>query len=80
MVDLRHVLGIAAVAIMAVAVPTASATLPGKNGSLVFKRYFVPDQWGRSSRSVLTAEVRSSSPTPHATLRTTSLIGLLTPP
>src|SRR6266542_2634208 len=46
MVDLRHVLGIAAVAIMAVAVPTASATLPGKNGSIVFKRYFEPDQWG----------------------------------
>jgi TolB protein len=46
MIDLRHVLGIAAVAVVAVAVPTASATLPGKNGSIVFKRYFEPDQWG----------------------------------
>ena len=46
MVDLRYALAIAVVAIMALAVPTASATLPGKNGSIVFKRYFEPDRWG----------------------------------
>jgi TolB protein len=31
---------------VAVAVPTASATPPGKNGAIVFKRYFEQDQWG----------------------------------
>lgn len=45
MIDLRHVLGVAAIIVVAVAVPTASATLPGKNGRIVFKRYFEPDQW-----------------------------------
>jgi Tol biopolymer transport system component len=45
MIDLRHVLGVAII-LVAVAVPTASATLPGKNGRIVFKRYFEPDQWG----------------------------------
>jgi TolB protein len=46
MIDMRYVLGIAAIVVVAVAVPTASATLPGKNGTIVFKRYFEPDQWG----------------------------------
>ena len=46
MFDLRRVLGIAAVAILAVAVPTARATLPGKNGSIVFKRYYERNRWG----------------------------------
>src|SRR5436190_4325263 len=43
---MRHLWGIAAIVVLAVAVPTASATLPGRNGSIVFKRYFEPDQWG----------------------------------
>jgi Tol biopolymer transport system component len=41
----RHLLGIAAIIVVAAAVPTAGATPPGRNGSIVFKRYFVPDQW-----------------------------------
>lgn len=43
---MRRLLGIAVIVIVAIAVPTASATLPGKNGRIVFKRYFEPDRWG----------------------------------
>jgi Tol biopolymer transport system component len=42
---MRRLVGIAAVVILAVVVASASATLPGKNGRIVFKRYFEPDQW-----------------------------------
>jgi TolB protein len=43
---MRRPFGIAAIVLVAVAVPNASATLPGRNGIIVFKRYFEPDQWG----------------------------------
>jgi TolB protein len=43
---MRRPFGIAAIVLVAVAVPTASATLPGRDGIIVFKRYFEPDQWG----------------------------------
>jgi TolB protein len=42
---MRHLFGTAVIVVLAVAVPTAGATLPGRNGSIVFKRYFEPDQW-----------------------------------
>src|SRR5262245_24909212 len=42
---MRHLLGLVAIVVVAVGVPTASATLPGTNGSIVFKRFFEPDRW-----------------------------------
>jgi TolB protein len=35
-----------AVSVAAVVVSAAAATVPGKNGTIVFKRYFQPDTWG----------------------------------
>jgi len=46
MIVLRCALGAAAIVVVAVVVSTASATGPGKNGGIVFKRYFEPDTWG----------------------------------
>ena len=43
---LRNSLRLAVLIAVAVAVPMASATQPGENGAIAFKRYFEPDQWG----------------------------------